>query len=119
MPKFALLVGISEYGAGLSSLPAAPKDVAALEQVLLNPNIGGFDRENVKTLLNPDKSALEQAIYDLFADRQKDDLLLFYFSGHGITSDSEFYFSTCNTAKDSDGRLKPLTAIGLPGFTAG
>ncbi|MEH1888419.1 MAG: hypothetical protein V7K92_02805 [Nostoc sp.] len=43
MAKVALLIGVSEYESGLTPLPAATKDVKAMEQVLLHPEIGGFD----------------------------------------------------------------------------
>ncbi len=112
MAKYALLVGISEYGAGLEALPAAKNDAEALHRVLLDPKIGEFAEENVKLLINPSKDKLDEAIYELFSDRHKDDLVLFYFSGHGITDQNGvFYFSSCITRKDSNGRLVPPTAV--------
>lgn len=43
MAKVALLIGISEYEPGLNALPAAVKDIEALQQVLQDPEMGGFD----------------------------------------------------------------------------
>lgn len=51
MLKIALLIGVSEYEPGLTTLPAATKDVEAMQRVLLHPEIGGFD--DVKVLINP------------------------------------------------------------------
>jgi branched-chain amino acid transport system substrate-binding protein len=51
MAKVALLIGVSQYEPGLTPLPAAAKDVEAMQQVLLNPEIGGFD--DVTLLINP------------------------------------------------------------------
>jgi Caspase domain/S-layer homology domain len=50
-------------------------------------------------LKNPDREEMEYAIYWLFNDRHQDDLLLFYFSGHGIkdSRDNSFYLSTSIT----------------------
>jgi uncharacterized caspase-like protein len=51
---------------------------------------------------------MEDAIYNLFADRQKEDLLLFYFSGHGIKDDNgRLYLSTSTTRKQNDRLFKP------------
>jgi formylglycine-generating enzyme required for sulfatase activity len=111
MRKIALLVGISDYEEGLEALPSAVKDVAALQQVLVNPDMGGFAAADVTVLTNPHRQAMADAIHDLFANRKKDDLVLLYFSGHGILDEAnEFYFSTRITRKDQ-GKLKPTTAL--------
>ena len=109
MGRYALLIGISNYNnAGLNPLPSAVKDVDALRQVLLNPEIGGFADGDVKVLKDAEKGAIETAIYHLFANRKPDDLLLFYFSGHGVTDDRrDFYFSGTSTSKDA----LPPTAV--------
>jgi ABC-type phosphate transport system substrate-binding protein len=99
MAKFALLIGVSEYELGLTPLPAAVKDVEAMQQVLQNPEIGGF--EDAKLLVNPDPVEMQKAIQTLFSARQKDDLVLLYFSGHGIRDDSgKLYFATRITQKE-------------------
>ena len=99
MAKIALLIGVSEYEPGLTPLPAATKDVEAMQQVLENPDIGGFDE--VKVLVNPPRQEMEEAIEMLFDDRQRDDLLLLFFSGHGIKDEEgNLYFATRNTRKN-------------------
>jgi hypothetical protein len=94
MPKkVALLIGVSEYEAGLPPLPASPNDVEAMRRVLQNPNIGGFDE--VETLIDPDPNAMRLAINRLFANCQKEDLAVLFFSGHGITDDEgKLYLTT-------------------------
>ena len=69
LAKYALLVGISEYGVGLEALPAAKNDAEALYRVLIDPKIGEFAEENVKLLINPSKEKLDVSIYELFSDR--------------------------------------------------
>jgi branched-chain amino acid transport system substrate-binding protein len=70
-----------------------------MRQVLENPEIGGFDE--VKVLVNPPRQEMEEAIEMLFDDRQKDDLLLLFFSGHGIKDEEgNLYFATHNTRKN-------------------
>ena len=97
--KIALLIGVSEYGAGIPPLSSALNDVEAMERVLQNPNLGNFAQ--VERLLNPDTVAMRTAIQKLFKSASKEDLLLFFFSGHGITNDdNHLYLATHNTAKD-------------------
>lgn len=79
--KLALLIGVSEYGPGFSPLPGVAQDLMRLQQVLEQPT-GGFAA--VRSLLNPDPQAMAEAIEALFSDCDRDDLVLFYFSGHGI-----------------------------------
>ena len=98
--KLALLIGVSEYGEGFKPLSASPKDVAALQRVLENPELGGFDQ--VKTLLNPNPTNMRMEIETLFTGSTREDLILLFFSGHGITDDSfRLYLTTCLSSKAS------------------
>jgi hypothetical protein len=110
MAKFALLIGVSEYEPGLAGLPSAVNDVTAMQQVLTNPDMGEFADADVTALPNPNRQVMEDAIYNLFANRQREDLVLLYFSGHGLVDDGgEFYFASRLTRKEQ-GRLVPTTA---------
>ncbi|MBD2534662.1 caspase family protein [Nostoc flagelliforme FACHB-838] len=111
MARVALLIGVSEYEQGLNPLPSAIKDVEAMSQVLLNPEMGSFAEAEV--LKNPLRQEMEDKIYDLYSiNCNQDDVLLLYFSGHGITdSGGEFYFSTRQTRKDQQGKLVPTSAV--------
>lgn len=112
MAKLALLIGVSEYESGLNPLPAAVKDLDAMQEVLLNPDIGGFAATDVTLLKNPDRQVMEEAIYTLFAGRQRDDLLLLFFSGHGIKDDNGIlYLATRGTRKAPQGDLIIPTAV--------
>ena len=109
MSRYALLIGVSEYENGLSSLPAATKDVVAMRALLEHPEIGGFE---VKTLINQERQPTEEAIEQLFSNRKKDDLLVLFFSGHGIKDESgKLFLATRNTRKRTDGELSRSTAI--------
>jgi uncharacterized caspase-like protein len=110
MGKYALLIGVSEYPEGLGSLPAAKNDVAALAEVLADPNIGGFDQ--VQPLIDPPTvDAMRQGIDAFFRDRRPDDLVLLYFSGHGMTDPTgQFFFGTPQTRRDARGLVRS-TAI--------
>ncbi|QKQ75999.1 ABC transporter substrate-binding protein [Nostoc sp. TCL240-02] len=110
MAKVALLIGVSEYEPGLTPLPAAAKDVDAMQQVLLHPEIGGFDE--VKVLLNPQQHEMAVAIEILFDERQKDDLVLLFFSGHGIKDeDGKLYLAAHNTRKIGKGVPARATTV--------
>ncbi|MDB9452155.1 caspase, EACC1-associated type [Dolichospermum circinale] len=110
MAKIALLIGVSKYEPGLTPLPAATKDVEAMRQVLENPDIGGFDE--VKVLVNPPRQEMEEAIEILFDNRQKDDLLLLFFSGHGIKDEEgNLYFAAPKTRKNDNGVLVKETTV--------
>jgi hypothetical protein len=112
MAKIALLIGVSEYEPGLNPLPAAVRDVEALRSVLLNPAIGGFAESDVVLLKNPDRQTMEEAIETLFMGRSKDDLLLLFFSGHGIKDDAgQLFLVTRGTRKTHQGDLIRSTAV--------
>ncbi len=111
MAKFALLIGISEYESGLAALPKAVNDVEAMQRVLVNSEIGGFAPGDVTVLKNPQKPDMEREIYNFYANSDKEDLLLLYFSGHGVTlQNGDFYFSTCQTQKNQN-QLLTYTAV--------
>ncbi|MBE9109480.1 GUN4 domain-containing protein [Nodosilinea sp. LEGE 07298] len=98
MGKYALLIGVDTYGEGLQPLPAASKDVAALREVLLNPQMGGFDK--AESLFNPTQSKMAWEIESWFRDRQRDDLMLLFFSGHGVKdARNDLYFAAADTQK--------------------
>jgi hypothetical protein len=110
MAKVALLIGVSEYQAGLNPLPGAVKDVEAMQRVLKHPEMGEFDE--VKTLANPEPIVMQEAIEALFSSRAKDDLALLFFSGHGVKDDNNrLYFATRLTRKNPKGDLVKATAV--------
>ncbi|NDJ21379.1 SUMF1/EgtB/PvdO family nonheme iron enzyme [Nostoc sp. B(2019)] len=111
MAKFALLVGVSEYEPGLTPLPSASRDVEALKQVLIHPEMGGFAAADVTVLTNPQRQMMETAIYKLFANRQKNDLVLFYFSGHGVKDENRNLFLSSGETSLEHGRLVTPTAV--------
>jgi len=109
MAKIALLIGVSEYEPGLNPLPATIKDVEAMQRVLQNPEIGGFE---VECLLNPDTLQMQTAIENLFLGSQRDDIVLLYFSGHGIKHDNgKLYFATKSTRKNEQGELSRASTV--------
>ena len=111
MPKYALLVGVSNYrqAPDLQPLPSAVKDVEAFAQVLEDSEIGGFD--HVKTLLDEEASVVSSEIEILLNGLCRKELVLLFFSGHGIKDDEgNLYLAVPNTCKDA-GTLVRSTAV--------
>ncbi|MGH4011694.1 MAG: caspase, EACC1-associated type [Pseudonocardiaceae bacterium] len=96
--RVALLVGCSEYeDPEFSQLRAPVQDVEALQSVLADPAIGAFQ---LASLLNEQSGTVVEQIERFFANRKPDDLLLLYFSCHGVLdSRGRLYFVTANTRK--------------------
>ena len=110
MVKVALLIGVSQYGPGFSQLPAAANDVEAMQRVLQHPDMGDFDE--AVPLIDPDPQEMGTAIENLFGDGKRDDLLLLFFSGHGIKDENgNLYLATRSTRKNERGGLIRSTAI--------
>src|ERR1035437_7588085 len=105
--KLALLVGNSEYDdPAFSRLRKPAADVSALARVLECPNLGGF--EDVVSLHDQRRPEIEQAIAAFFDKKSPDDLLLLYFSGHGVKDDEGYLYLAVK-----DTRLESLFSTGL------
>ncbi|MBV9731063.1 MAG: caspase family protein, partial [Pseudonocardiales bacterium] len=104
--RVALLVGCSDYGdRTFRQLPAPAQDIDALRRVLADSAIGNF---TVDTLCNKPSGTVSQQIEEFFANRKPDDLLLLYFSCHGVLDPrGRLYFVMANTQK----RLLDSTGI--------
>jgi hypothetical protein len=110
MSKCALLVGVSNYPPGLNALPSAIRDGEAMQTVLQSPEIGKFDEANLIT--DPNTLQMQEAIETLFSGRKKDDLVVLFFSGHGIKDNSgKLYLATSITKKTERGELVKSTAV--------
>jgi WD40 repeat protein len=104
MKRVALLIGISQHETGedpdpgLPPLPTARQDVCALAQVLQHPDRGGFASADIQQLIDPDLQSIRRGIEVLLRDREPEDLVLLYFSGHAIAdATGSLYFATRNT----------------------
>lgn len=104
--RFALIISSYQYeDPDLKQLVAPAQDAEALAHVLSDPNIGDFD---VKTILNEPSHKVSREIEAFFIDRKRGDLLLLYFSGHGIKDEEgHLYFATTDTNR----RLLRTTSI--------
>lgn len=105
--RFALIIGNSEYkDPRLAQLITPSADVKRLTRLLRTPDIGGFD--DVGPLINMTSARVRRAIARLFAGKKPDDLLLLFFSGHGVRDDrGDLYLAV----KDTERHLLSATAI--------
>ncbi len=105
--KFALIVGNSAYeDRSLAGLVSPASDVRGLAEVLADPGIGGFDE--VTPFVNESEVRVRRAVASLFARKKPDDLLLLYFSTHGILDENGRLFLA---ARDTQRDLLKATAI--------
>ncbi|MFF5077926.1 SIR2 family protein [Actinoplanes sp. NPDC000266] len=104
--RAALIVACDEYeDAKLGRLRAPTHDAEALARVLGDPEIGDYQ---VRTLLNRGAYEINQEIEGFFSDRRKDDLLVLYFSCHGIKDDNgRLHFAARDT------KMRRLAATGI------
>lgn len=104
--RAALVVASYEYlDQSLSRLRAPGRDAEALASTLADPTIGAFE---VHTCVNQPSHVVRREIARFYADRGREDLLLLYFSGHGIKDQSgRLYFAMHDTERD----LMDATAI--------
>src|SRR5512138_1765646 len=106
--KFALVIANTEYqDASFARLTAPGKDAEEFAEILSNAELAAFD--NVQILLNEGESKIRRSIARFFADRKRDDLLLLYFSGHGIRNEQGQLFLAA-----SDTEINILEATGIP-----
>ncbi len=105
--KLALILGNCEYDdTKLSRLKAPAEDVHQLAKVLRDPAIGNFDK--VEVLENRPYAEVHVAIGRFFLRRKPDDMVLLYFSGHGIRDENGNLFLA---VKDTDQEILRQTSI--------
>jgi uncharacterized caspase-like protein len=104
--KRALLIGNCRFDAPLPPLRTADGDIAALAKVLGEPAIGGFD--DVTPMLDATSTRIRREIARFFANRLRDDLLLLYFSGHGLLDERGALYLA---VKDTEPDLLSATAV--------
>jgi len=104
--RLALIIANSEYDdPKLAQLVTPSRDAEALAEVLSDPAIGGFD---VTLLVNETMPVVRRGIARLYRRKKKGDLLLLYYSGHGIKDD---YGDLYLAVKDTETDIVGATAI--------
>ena len=94
MANIAIVIGNAIYD-NLRNLDCCEDDVTAISELLRAT--GKYDA--IETVVNADADAMKSAIRDTLEAHQGIEELLFYFSGHGIQRQSDFYFCATNFDK--------------------
>ena len=94
--RLALIIANSDFDdPKLCRLQTPLRDAEALAEVLDNPEIGNFD---VSLLVDEPVDVVRRKIARFYAYRRKRDLLLLYYSGHGIRDEhGDLYLATKDT----------------------
>jgi hypothetical protein len=110
--RWAVLVGVNEYEdkANYGQLHVCAKDVHAIREQLID---GGFDPVRIRLLTDetgelPTKANILVALKAAAVATELDDLLLFYYSGHGDEEGGESYLVA------RDGRRLVLSDTAVP-----
>lgn len=98
--KHALIIGNSKFDDSiLSQLLTPERDAESFATLLNDPHIGEFD--GVTLLLNEKNEQIRYKIMRFYQNRSKNDLLLLYFSGHGILDEEgQLHFAAKDTEHD-------------------
>lgn len=100
--RWALIVGIDEYEKDISTLKGAVNDAKALKNLLIN--YAGFPENQIILLTSdavdndnrPKKENILVALNDLISKIPEDGLLLFSFSGHGVSVGNQAFLIPSN-----------------------
>jgi Caspase domain len=100
MGAHALLVGISQFDdPKLAKLNSPQSDVEAFAGVLKDPTRGGFD--SVSVSIDQDVLTIRDQLSALMDGRSADDMVLLYYSGHGIVAKGQrLYLATGQSSFD-------------------
>lgn len=98
--KYALIIGNNKYDdPKLAQLKTPAADSQALAKVLDDRTIGSFDE--VTPLINQTETRIRRAISTFLTSKKPDDLVLLYFSGHGVLDDrGRLYLALKDTQVD-------------------
>ena len=98
--KYALIIGNNKYNdPKLAQLKTPAADSTALAKVLDDKMIGSFDE--VTPLINQTETRIRRAISTFLTNKKPDDLVLLYFSGHGVLDDrGRLYLALKDTQVD-------------------
>ncbi|QBS41348.1 tetratricopeptide repeat protein [Nocardia sp. CS682] len=100
----ALLVCNSRFpkdSTSLAELRGPKVDGTVLSEALTDLASGMFERSELRLLLEAESAEIIAEIEEHFGKAEPDDVLLFYYSGHGYSSFGELYLCAVNTRVNS------------------
>ncbi len=85
MKVYAVVVGVANYN-HMRTLNYTDDDAYRLAMFLRSPEGGALPQNQIAILIDEDatKSKILQTMHDIFARADENDMIMFYFSGHGL-----------------------------------
>jgi hypothetical protein len=102
MDKYALVIGTGKYdpAANAPDLPFAINDAQAIATLLRNQRIGKFPEFDVTLIKDGQQWLIARMLEELFANARRDDLVVVYFSCHGVKDDfGDLHLLTSSTKR--------------------
>ena len=100
---YALIVGISTYkDSKIPKLNYTTHDAQAIFDLLVNPDMAGFKKENIKFFLDDEATLfnIKDAISNwLFKNAKEDSMVFIFFAGHGGVEEDRLGIEKDNLAK--------------------
>jgi uncharacterized caspase-like protein len=100
---YALIVGISTYkDSKIPKLDYTTHDAQAIFDLLVNPDMAGFKKENIKFFLDDEATLfnIKDAISNwLFKNAKEDSIVFIFFAGHGGVEEDRLGIEKDNLAK--------------------
>jgi hypothetical protein len=96
--RYALLVANFEYD-NIKDLIAPKYDAIKLEEILKNSEYGDFE---CFSLINKNSSEVQEFIEEFYDNKKQDDVLLLYYSGHGVRDKKRNLYLTFKSTSEGD-----------------
>src|SRR5687767_2407483 len=104
--KYALLIGVENFDdLKIPRLAGVAKDIENFNKILSDASFSNFQ---VTTLINPALIESRKAISEIGRKAQENDVVFFYYSGHGLLDDRRSLFLLF---KDSESDFKDATCM--------
>ncbi|MEE8574321.1 MAG: tetratricopeptide repeat protein [Thermodesulfobacteriota bacterium] len=100
--KIGIVVGSAEFDSEkIKTLNYAKNDAEAIYSCLVDPDVGGYAKENVKKFISPTSSELNEYLSEKLQSAGYDDTVFFYYSGHGLKNkEGGLFLATRDTKPD-------------------
>jgi hypothetical protein len=101
---YGLVIGVSAYSDPAWNVPIAERDARDLYEVLIDPQIGAYDRGRVSLLLGKDatRARIAEELRILAEQADADSTVFIAFTGHGALGDDNLYYLASSDTQFND-----------------